>query len=58
MRIDSEAAEYVVELRMVLRYLGVTNGNMQEESLCCDVNVSIRPAGQLKFGTKSCRERS
>ncbi|MFS7921059.1 putative acyl-CoA-binding protein, ACBP [Helianthus anomalus] len=52
MRTDIEAAEYFVELRMVLRYLGVTNGNTQEESLCCNVNASIRPAGQLKFGTK------
>ncbi|XVF28511.1 hypothetical protein REPUB_Repub15cG0035700 [Reevesia pubescens] len=52
MRTGIEAAEYAAELQRVVRYLGVSNGNMQEGSLRCDVNVSIRPVGQLEFGTK------
>lgn len=52
MRTGIEAAEYAAELQRVVRYLGVSNGNMQEGSLRCDVNVSIRPIGQLEFGTK------
>ncbi|WCJ24135.1 Aspartyl/glutamyl-tRNA(Asn/Gln) amidotransferase subunit B [Euphorbia peplus] len=52
MRNGVEAAEYAAELQRVVRYLGVSNGNMQEGSLRCDVNVSIRPIGQLEFGTK------
>ncbi|GLT42081.1 hypothetical protein SLA2020_161010 [Shorea laevis] len=52
MRNGMEAAEYAAELQRLVRYLGVSNGNMQEGSLRCDVNVSIRPVGQEKFGTK------
>ncbi|PSF39482.1 Asp-tRNA(Asn)/Glu-tRNA(Gln) amidotransferase GatCAB subunit B [Aphanothece hegewaldii CCALA 016] len=47
-----EAAEYVQELRRLVRYLGISDGNMQEGSMRCDVNISIRPVGQEKFGTK------
>ncbi|XP_057415080.1 glutamyl-tRNA(Gln) amidotransferase subunit B, chloroplastic/mitochondrial-like [Lotus japonicus] len=52
MRNGIEAAEYAAEIQRLVRYLGVSNGNMQEGSLRCDVNVSIRPIGQSKFGTK------
>lgn len=52
MRSGQEAAEYAQELRRILRYLDVCDGNMQEGSLRCDVNISIRPLGQEKFGTK------
>lgn len=52
MRNGIEAAEYAGELQRMVRYLGVSNGNMQEGSLRCDVNVSVRPIGQLEFGTK------
>ncbi|XP_050219098.1 glutamyl-tRNA(Gln) amidotransferase subunit B, chloroplastic/mitochondrial [Mercurialis annua] len=52
MRNGIEAAEYAAEIQRVVRYLGVSNGNMQEGSLRCDVNVSIRPIGQSEFGTK------
>ncbi|XP_050239210.1 glutamyl-tRNA(Gln) amidotransferase subunit B, chloroplastic/mitochondrial [Quercus robur] len=52
MRTGIEAAEYAAELQRLVRYLGVSNGNMQEGSLRCDVNVSIRPIGQAQFGTK------
>ncbi|KAM0985595.1 hypothetical protein EV2_013272 [Malus domestica] len=48
MRTGIEAAE----LQRLVRYLGVSNGNMQEGSLRCDVNVSVRPIGQIQFGTK------
>ncbi|HEY9692557.1 MAG TPA: Asp-tRNA(Asn)/Glu-tRNA(Gln) amidotransferase subunit GatB [Oculatellaceae cyanobacterium] len=51
-RSGQEAAEYAQELRRILRYLGVSDGNMQEGSLRCDVNISIRPVGQEEFGTK------
>ncbi|MGK7927135.1 MAG: Asp-tRNA(Asn)/Glu-tRNA(Gln) amidotransferase subunit GatB [Spirulina sp.] len=47
-----EAAEYGQELRRIVRYLGISDGNMQEGSLRCDVNISIRPVGQKEFGTK------
>ena len=52
MRTGIEAAEYAAELQRLVRYLGVSNGNMQEGSLRCDVNVSVRPIGQSQFGTK------
>ncbi|PNY14535.1 glutamyl-tRNA(Gln) amidotransferase subunit B chloroplastic/mitochondrial-like, partial [Trifolium pratense] len=52
MRNGIEAAEYAAEIQRLVRYLGVSNGNMQEGSLRCDVNVSVRPIGQSKFGTK------
>lgn len=51
-RSGQEAAEYAQELRRILRYLGVSDGNMQEGSLRCDVNISVRPVGQKEFGTK------
>lgn len=52
MRSGQEAAEYAQELRRILRYLDVSDGNMQEGSLRCDVNISVRPVGQKEFGTK------
>ncbi len=52
MRSGVEAAAYAQELRRILRYLGVCDGNMQEGSLRCDVNISVRPFGQEQFGTK------
>lgn len=52
MRTGIEAAEYAQELRRIVRYLGVSDGNMQEGSLRCDVNISVRPQGQKEFGTK------
>ena len=52
LRSGQEAAEYAQELRRIVRYLGVSDGNMQEGSLRCDVNISVRPVGQQEFGTK------
>jgi aspartyl-tRNA(Asn)/glutamyl-tRNA(Gln) amidotransferase subunit B len=51
-RSGQEAAEYAQEVRRIVRYLGVSDGNMQEGSLRCDVNISVRPVGSEKFGTK------
>ncbi|MBW4449116.1 MAG: Asp-tRNA(Asn)/Glu-tRNA(Gln) amidotransferase subunit GatB [Spirirestis rafaelensis WJT71-NPBG6] len=52
LRSGQEAAEYAQELRRIVRYIGVSDGNMQEGSLRCDVNISVRPIGQKEFGTK------
>lgn len=52
LRSGLEAAEYAQELRRIVRYIGVSDGNMQEGSLRCDVNISVRPIGQKEFGTK------
>jgi aspartyl-tRNA(Asn)/glutamyl-tRNA(Gln) amidotransferase subunit B len=52
MRSPKEAGEYMRNLRSILVYLGVCDGNMDEGSLRCDANVSVRPVGQAKFGTK------
>lgn len=52
MRTGLEAAEYGAELQRTVRYLGIGNGNMQEGSMRCDVNISVRPKGREKFGTK------
>jgi len=51
-RTGAEAVAYAQELRRIVRYLGVCDGNMQEGSLRCDLNVSVRPVGTEKFGTK------
>lgn len=48
----SEAAEYGQELQRILRYVGTSDCNMQDGSLRCDVNISIRPRGTTNFGTK------
>ena len=53
MRSAAEAAEFFERLRDILVWLGVNDGNMEEGSLRCDANVSVRPAGQAMFGTKA-----
>jgi aspartyl-tRNA(Asn)/glutamyl-tRNA(Gln) amidotransferase subunit B len=52
MRSPQEAVEYMKKLRSILRYLGVCDGNMEQGSLRCDANVSLRPDGQKELGTK------
>ena len=52
-RSPREAAEYMKKLRAILRYLGVCDGNLEQGSLRCDANVSVRPAGQKEFGTRA-----
>jgi aspartyl-tRNA(Asn)/glutamyl-tRNA(Gln) amidotransferase subunit B len=47
------AAEFFSRLRTLLVWLGVNDGNMEEGSLRCDANVSVRPAGQQALGTKT-----
>jgi len=53
MRSAGEAAEFFAKLRDILVWLGVNDGNMEEGSLRCDANVSVRPVGQAQFGTKA-----
>ncbi|OFV96391.1 MAG: aspartyl/glutamyl-tRNA amidotransferase subunit B, partial [Acidobacteria bacterium RIFCSPLOWO2_12_FULL_54_10] len=53
LRSSSEAYEYVTRLKQILLYLGVSDCNMEEGSLRCDANVSVRLRGQEKFGTKT-----
>lgn len=48
-----EAREYLVRLRAILTYLGVNDGKMEEGSLRCEPNISVRPVGTEKFGTKT-----
>jgi aspartyl-tRNA(Asn)/glutamyl-tRNA(Gln) amidotransferase subunit B len=52
LRTGREAAEYAAELRRIMRYLGVSDGNMQEGSLRCDVNISVRRGPEAPFGVK------
>jgi aspartyl-tRNA(Asn)/glutamyl-tRNA(Gln) amidotransferase subunit B len=47
-----EAGQYLTEVRRLVRYLDICDGNMEEGSLRCDVNVSIRPKGATHLGTK------
>lgn len=51
-RNGEEAYAYLSEIRKLVRYLDISDGNMEEGSLRCDVNVSVRPRGQKEFGTK------
>ena len=52
MRSAKEAVAYVKAVHALVRYLGICDGNMAEGSLRCDCNVSIRPKGQVEFGTR------
>ena len=51
-RSAEEAYQYISEIRKLVRYLEICDGNMEEGSLRCDANVSIRPIGSTTFGTK------
>jgi aspartyl-tRNA(Asn)/glutamyl-tRNA(Gln) amidotransferase subunit B len=53
LRSAPDAAEFFSRLRSVLVWLGVNDGNMEEGSLRCDANVSVRPPGQVALGTKA-----
>jgi aspartyl-tRNA(Asn)/glutamyl-tRNA(Gln) amidotransferase subunit B len=53
LRSAAAAAEFFTRLREILVWLGVNDGNMEEGSLRCDANVSVRPAGQTTLGTKA-----
>lgn len=52
MHTPQEAAEYCRSIRSVVRYLDVCDGNLEEGSLRCDCNVSVRRVGETNFGTK------
>ena len=53
LRSAREAVAYMKKLHSLVRYLGICDGNMQEGSFRCDANVSVRPKGQHKFGTRA-----
>jgi aspartyl-tRNA(Asn)/glutamyl-tRNA(Gln) amidotransferase subunit B len=53
MRTPQEAAEYGRTIRKIVRYLGVCDGNLEEGSMRCDCNVSVRKTGAEKFGTRT-----
>ena len=53
LRSAADAAEFFSRLRAILVWLGVNDGNMEEGSLRCDANVSVRPAGVATLGTKA-----
>ena len=53
LRSAEEAAEYLRAIRTLVRYLGICDGNMEEGSLRCDANVSLRPRGATALGTKT-----
>lgn len=48
-----DAKEYIVQLRQILMYLGVCDGKMEEGSLRCEPNISVRPEGREELGTKT-----
>src|SRR5947209_3439042 len=53
MRSPDEAYEYLTRLKEIVLYTGMSDCNMEEGSLRCDANISVRPRGQEKFGTKT-----
>ncbi len=53
MRSPEEAVAYLKKLHAIVRYLDICDGNMQEGSFRCDANISLRPRGQEKFGTRT-----
>ena len=52
LRSAEETGAFVTEIRRLVRYLDISDGNMEEGSLRCDVNVSVRPFGQEEYGVK------
>ena len=52
-RSAKEAVDYMRKIHTIVRYLGISDGNMQEGSFRCDANISVRPQGQEEFGTRA-----
>jgi aspartyl-tRNA(Asn)/glutamyl-tRNA(Gln) amidotransferase subunit B len=52
LRTPEEARQYLIQLRSILQYLGVSTGNMEEGSFRCDANISLRPVGATELTTK------
>ena len=53
LRSAKEAIAYMKKIHTIVRYLGISDGNMQEGSFRCDANVSVRPMGQEELGTRA-----
>ncbi len=53
LRSAKEAVAYLRKIHTIVRYLGISDGNMQEGSFRCDANVSVRPTGQKELGTRA-----
>jgi len=53
LRSAKEAVAYMRKIHSIVRYLGISDGNMQEGSFRCDANVSVRPRGQQALGTRA-----
>jgi len=53
LRSAKEAVAYMRKIHTIVRYLGISDGNMQEGSFRCDANVSVRPRGDDEFGTRT-----
>lgn len=53
LRSPQEAAAYARKIHQLVRYIGISDGNMQEGSFRMDANVSVRPVGQTEFGTRA-----
>ncbi len=52
-RSSKEASAYLQKLRQIVKYLDISDGNMEEGSLRCDANVSVRPEGASEYGTRT-----
>jgi aspartyl-tRNA(Asn)/glutamyl-tRNA(Gln) amidotransferase subunit B len=52
-RSAEEAVQYLTKIRQIVQYLEICDGNMEEGSLRCDANISVRPKGKKEFGTKT-----
>lgn len=53
MRSAKEAVAYLKQIHSLIRYIGISDGNMAEGSMRCDANVSVRPKGQKEYGTRA-----
>lgn len=53
MRSAKEAVAYLKQIHSLIRYIGISDGNMAEGSMRCDANVSVRPKGQQEYGTRA-----
>jgi len=52
-RTAKEASTYLQKMRQIVKYLGISDGNMEEGSLRCDANVSLRLFGDEEYGTRT-----
>ena len=52
-RSSEEAVAYLKAMHSLVTYLGISDGNMAEGSMRCDINISLRPVGQVEYGTRA-----